>query len=342
MLVYISGGYLLGGGIGYRSRQLGVLSDNLKEIEMVNYKGDIIVANAEQNSDLYWASRGGGGGQFGVVTSVQLQTFKSEDRVVFYKLSWSNKQFSKVFQWWQITFATAPPEIGSMLKISSGKTLRIAGFSSASIQQFWNWLNQSLLNSTLPPPISSTIKTVSYIESLLLSSPTESSVSNVENLLVDISPAASWKGLSMYAYKSISESTLQMFYEHLKNSSDCKIYVLFKALGGVMDDIQATDTAYPHRKALTLAHLQYRWHRKTIRNPKVQTCLDKLNTAKTILMREFEGAYQNYADGDLENYMDAYYGPNVERLIRVKTKYDPENTFHFQQSICITKSQSET
>ena len=46
-----------------------------------------------------------------------------------------------------------------------------------------------------------------------------------------------------------------------------------------------------------------------------------------------QGAYQNYADENLPNFMNDYYGPNVDRLIEVKTKYDPENLFEFAQSI---------
>ena len=74
-------GYVMGGGWGYSSRYLGLGCDSLLELEMVNYQGDIIKANALQNPDLFWASRGGGGGNFGVVTGMTFRLPAKVDRV---------------------------------------------------------------------------------------------------------------------------------------------------------------------------------------------------------------------------------------------------------------------
>lgn len=63
-------GLTLGGGWGYSNRLLGLASDNLLEIELIDYKGERIVATDKYNTDLFWALRGAGGGNFGVVTSM--------------------------------------------------------------------------------------------------------------------------------------------------------------------------------------------------------------------------------------------------------------------------------
>ena len=90
------GGLVLGGGFGFRSRQYGLLSDNLKALEMVNYKGDIVKANDYLNQDLLWASKGGGGGQFGVLTTVQLQAHPTEKVVHRFEMGWDVSDFVQV------------------------------------------------------------------------------------------------------------------------------------------------------------------------------------------------------------------------------------------------------
>ena len=66
---------MLGGGFGHFSRQFGLLIDSLKDAVIVNYKGDILEASEAKNSNLFWAIRGAGAGQFGIVTSVRIQTY---------------------------------------------------------------------------------------------------------------------------------------------------------------------------------------------------------------------------------------------------------------------------
>ncbi len=71
-------GFALGGGWGYSSRLLGLGCDNLLEVKFVNSKGKIVIANEDDNSDLFWAAKGGGGGNFGVVVSM---TFKIPQKI---------------------------------------------------------------------------------------------------------------------------------------------------------------------------------------------------------------------------------------------------------------------
>lgn len=68
-----AGGYLLGGGLGFLTRAQGLGCDQLESIRMVDYKGNVLMANPEENQDLFWASCGGGGGNFGIVTEYVLK-----------------------------------------------------------------------------------------------------------------------------------------------------------------------------------------------------------------------------------------------------------------------------
>ncbi|XP_024541102.1 uncharacterized FAD-linked oxidoreductase ARB_02478 [Selaginella moellendorffii] len=80
--VAAAGGYVQGGGHGPISHMFGLAADNVLEFEVVTADGELVVANACQNQDLFWALRGGGGGTFGVVVSATYRTFPAFSRVI--------------------------------------------------------------------------------------------------------------------------------------------------------------------------------------------------------------------------------------------------------------------
>ena len=93
-------GLTLGGGLGLLGRNRGLTCDNLLALEMVDAQGQVLCANADKNEDLYWASRGGGGGNYGVVTEF---TFRVEaiDQVAVFNLTWPWEQLAEVLKVWQ-------------------------------------------------------------------------------------------------------------------------------------------------------------------------------------------------------------------------------------------------
>ena len=74
-------GLVLGGGIGLSSRYLGLTMDSLREVEIVDARGEILTANDDCNADLFWALEGQGGGNYGVVTSYTFQLQKRIDKI---------------------------------------------------------------------------------------------------------------------------------------------------------------------------------------------------------------------------------------------------------------------
>jgi len=74
--VGIAGGYILGGGHGPLSSKFGLAADNALEFEVIDGKGDLVIANRRENSDLFWALRGGGGGTFGVVLTTTVRAYR--------------------------------------------------------------------------------------------------------------------------------------------------------------------------------------------------------------------------------------------------------------------------
>ena len=327
-------GLVLGGGIGHSGRELGMLIDSLKSLEMVDYKGDVIKASNDENADLFWASRGGGGGQFGVLTSLEFQAYPRKDRIFHYKITWNKKDFIAVMKWWQFAAATAPYCISSALHFEKGEHMIMYGYSSESKSHFFEWLENALFYEKVPKPISNKFMTITYMKSVLLAGGDAYGKKGPKALLNDESekPLA-FKVLSAYGYKLLNDLSLEKFYSNLDDMpKSCKNSLLIKALGGKYAEVEPSATAYPHRKALFLLHLGIWWERSTNVNW-LQKCLDWQQRTVDAMAGDLEGAYQNYADANLANYMQDYYGPNVDRLIEVKTKYDPYNMFRYEQSI---------
>lgn len=114
-------GLVLGGGIGVVSRAYGTLSDNLRSVQMVTPDGTTRECDAARNSDLFWACRGGGGGNFGIATAFTFDTRPAEQMVLFF-LNWPWSTATRVITGWQSWAPTAPDELWSNLHVLSSPT----------------------------------------------------------------------------------------------------------------------------------------------------------------------------------------------------------------------------
>ena len=323
---FFEGGFLLGGGFGYHSRHFGILSDNLLEIEYVNYKGDIIIGNSEMNEDLFWASRGSGGGQFGVVTSLTMQTYPVEDRVLHFQFRYHDEDLVPLMKWWQSAAPIAPIEIGSRIKKNE-----FSGYSFGTEEEFFNWLNTTNFYDEVPEAEFQNIETVGYLESLLIAGDLPRNDSHA--LLEDNLGNYYFKHVSAYAHDKLSNETIEELFANMKANPNCTTWIIIDAYGGAIDNLGVADTAFAHRQdVLFMMQLVLKWN-GSMAYEDVQKCREWQRMTRNGLMKDMQGAYQNYVDSELENYMDDYYGVNADRLIDVKTKYDPENKFEFEQSI---------
>ena len=109
-------GFLLGGGIGFNMRKYGMASDLLRATELVTADGSHVKADADTDSALYWACRGGGGGNFGINTSFTLETRPAEAVTVF-NLVWT-ENLPKVLKLLLSELATAPDDFSSKISVS--------------------------------------------------------------------------------------------------------------------------------------------------------------------------------------------------------------------------------
>ena len=116
------GGLILGGGIGTWSRSYGLSCDQIVSLQMVDYKGDVHVASATENEDLLWASCGGGGGNFGIVTEFTLKLATVPESYPRFKFSVPASQSVPFLQFWQENLVkNAPPQLGMQVYPGEGR-----------------------------------------------------------------------------------------------------------------------------------------------------------------------------------------------------------------------------
>lgn len=317
------GGFTLGGGFGFLSRKYGLAIDNLLEFELVDASGNDLIVNPNSHPDLFWACRGAGSGNFGVITSF---TFAMHpiDNVVVYKISWSWDQFFDVITAWQHWSFKAPDALTSVLVIPlrSRGNIFSKGIFLGKESEFISYLNKLAPHSS---PSNIEVETMNWLEAArqfdLSSSqekrPFKAKSDYVENIL------------SKEALRTILQN---MSIDHPKLS--CGVIIL-DSYGGAINRISDKATAFIHREKtkFSIQYLTY-WNQS---DPKEAEISQEWISNFYQRMRPYVSgfAYQNYCDLDLPNWMEAYYGKNQERLREIKKKYDPNGFFTSLQGIPI-------
>jgi len=138
-----------------------------------------------------------------------------------------------------------------------------------------------------------------------------------------------FKNTSAYAYNQFDEKAIQIITDSLISSPNPNNLVQLDAYGGVVAKIPADATAFYHRTPLFNLQYQAYW----TDDSEQQTNIDWVEKFRVGLLPYTTGAYVNYCDEQIENYMESYYGGNAQKLRTVKTQYDPQNLFKLPQGI---------
>jgi hypothetical protein len=315
-------GLTQGGGIGMSARNFGLTCDNLLAATVVLADGRAVIASAHEHPDLFWALRGGGGGNFGIVTRLVFRTHQVGN-VATYSLEFPWADAKRVIQAWQAFAPHAPDGLFSVLNVSSA-----AGSAAApritSAGQFYG--SEQSLRSLLDPlvnagaPIHFTTLTRTFLGA-----------------------AHYWAGgdggRGTFAAKSsicngpLASAGIDALIHQLearRGTGSGSGVVLLDSWGGAINRVPAARTAFVHRSALfSLQYLAY-WNPGAPAAPNT-AWLRRCFAALRPYVSPF--AYQNYIDPDLPSWQHAYYGSNLARLQQIKRRYDRGNVFHFRQSI---------
>jgi FAD/FMN-containing dehydrogenase len=303
-------GLTLGGGIGVLTRMYGLTCDHLVSAQVVTADGKLRTASSDSEPDLFWALRGGGGGNFGIVTEFTFTTVPAPDVAVF-SLRFPAGAANDVLNTWQQWVASAPPELWTALVLSGGSPVRcrVDGCLVGDESELAALLD-TFVTRTGATPTSRTTRSLDYLGAMSYYSGGDKRQSFIGASRVIASPMDAAK---------------------LTATIDGRpgIDLLIDGLGGAVASIDKHDTAFWHRDAL--ATIQVYASASTQDQGQVTQSVNDvvagLATAGAI------GAYVNYIDPALPDWMNAYYGDNAARLKKIARTYDPNNAFHFAQSI---------
>jgi FAD/FMN-containing dehydrogenase len=312
------GGHALGGGFGLASRAWGLASDNLVSCTIVTADA-LLVADRKHHADLYWACRGGGGGNFGIVTRLVFRTH-AVGRGAYFVASWPWAQVEEVLASFLGWAPRAPDALGSVCRLAAGP-------AGPTVQVFGQFLGsetrlKAALRTLRPPAQTLVTGTSSWLDL----------VRRWAGCLGHTLPECAapghqaFVGASDYVRRVPSATQLAAFRQVVEARGSASGALLIDAYGGALNRISPTATAFPHRREL--ASIQY------FAGGNAASARAWVQHSRAALAPAVSGAaYVNYIDPALRNWQHAYYGPNLPRLERVKRRYDPHNLFHFAQSI---------
>lgn len=310
------GGISTGGGITAIQRTTGLISDNIIGATIVDANGDIIYVNENNNPNLLWAIRGGGGGNFGIIVSYTFKVRPAPFNVGIYRIIWPWEQLEQVIDVWQRWSPSVDVRLGSILEVfsQSNGMLRSQGIFLGPKAELEKLLAPLTAVGT---PIEVFIKEVTLLEAINFWAPNEP-LFDTEN--------SSWSSTWMEQF--LPEQGLKSIRSFLEQTTSTSNFFFLNS-GGIMNSIPSDATAFFWRD--TKYYME--WNSKWTEGSETQRNIELVQNARIELQPFITGSYVNVPDLGLKDYGQEYYGKNFSRLREIKAEVDPDNVFNFAQSI---------
>ncbi|MFE2646605.1 FAD-binding oxidoreductase [Streptomyces nigra] len=334
-------GLTLGGGHGVTSRAYGLTCDSLTRAVVVTADGKRLTADASTHKDLFWALRGAGNGNFGVVTELHFKTHPAPQSVTAY-MSWPWSKAAAVIRAWQEWGPSQPDEIWSALHLGGAgatPTVSVSAFSLGTYGELQNAVDRLADGPGGPGPARNVVlKRRSYEESMELYAGCSSFSDERCHLPGDTPGRSPQSALGRETYaarsdffdRSLSAAGIRTLMRQMESVRGGSGSIALTALGGAVNRVSPTATAFVHRRSRMLAQYIGSWRAGTS-----GTAVQSWLTAAHEAMRPYASgaAYQNYTDASLRNWRTAYYGDAATRLTKLKRQYDPEGFFTYPQAL---------
>lgn len=319
-------GATLGGGLGPLNRYLGMACDSLMAAEVVVPSGhdcaQVIHADLKDHSDLLWALRGAGNGNFGIVTQLTYKV-RPLKRVAYVQATWDGLgDLHGVFEAWQRTAPFADNRLTSQLEIHKPQILLFGYLAEGSETEAKEMLAPILSVGT--PDVKVQVGNWGDIYAgAQIPLPQE---------------PANWKFFSQFVKKPFPEKAVGIIGDFMRNAPTDDSNYFTDAFGGAIKREPRGGTAFVHRDALFYGEIGAGWG---IRSTQPGVC-DPLTSQAQAWTAEFSQALRPYVDGayvnvpnvGMQEWETAYWGRHhFDRLRKIKAKYDPHNIFQYEQSI---------
>jgi len=320
-------GFTLGGGFGWVTRSYGLASDNLLSVDMVTADGALIRASETEHADLFWAVRGGGG-NFGIVTSFEFQARPVGPEVIAGLVFHPMEKAAAIIELFREVTVRAPDELCCLLILRRAPPApflpkELHGTPVAGIAVCYNGPIADGERAVQPikafgQPLADTIQPKPFA---------------AHQAFLDLGQPFGrqyyWK--SDY-FRELNVESDDVLIGHAERIASPFSAVLMMHLGGAANRAGETDTAAGNRDAEYVFNVQAAWEDTAESDGHVGWARDYWQA-----MRPFSsgGTYVNFltADEDDDRVRAAYGNAIYERLVDVKTRYDPTNLFRSNQNI---------
>jgi hypothetical protein len=316
------GGLTLGGGVGHLSRKYGLTIDNLLEADMVLADGSFVTVNANQNKDLFWAIRGGGG-NFGVVTSFKFQAHPVST-VIGGPTLWPIEKTEEVMEWYHDFINDAPDDLNGFIT-----TMIIPGApfpEHLHNKQFcgivWCYTGDSNEFEELFKPV--------RVKKPLFEHVGEMPYPAIQTLFDGLMPP----GMQWYWRADFfNELGEEIRAQHLKFGSKIPTplsQMHLYPISGAASRVGNEDTPWAYRDAKYAGVIV-----GVDANPENVTKITDWCKSYWEALHPYSsgGAYSNFMMDEGQDRVKASYRHNYNRLVEIKEKYDPNNLFKVNQNI---------
>lgn len=322
-------GFMLGGGISFVSRSYGLSIDNLISIDIITPDGKLRHLSDESSTreerDLFWACRGGAGGNFGIAVAFEMRlhkprTAKMLTGYMYYPLEAAQDVLGLYNEW----IETVPDALSiyGYLGNTANPVYPSQTQKSLGLTAIWNGDSAEGMRLLAPLLRFKTISVKLYDLTLPDFEELNGSIT-----LVDKRQAYIRSG--MMAPRSMTPEVVSIFSEYMTHAPSPSSFMIWDHCGGKVSEVDPTATAYWHRGARFLYEMKSIWQADSAMGENV----DWAYRFGEALSPHTTGAYVNYIDPLLVGWQKQYYGENYPRLLEIKKHWDPAGFFRFQQSI---------
>jgi FAD/FMN-containing dehydrogenase len=319
------GGLTLGGGIGHLSRGFGLTIDNLLSADLVLADGRFVTASAEENPDLFWAIRGGGG-NFGVVTSL-LYRLHPVSMVYAGPMIWPIEKAADVLRWWRDFILAAPEDLGgwfAFINVPPGPPFPEEHWTKTVCAIIWTYTGPledaegrfAPIRSAVGKPLIDFVGPIPF-----------PALQSMFDPLIPHGIQSYWRADFI---KELSDEAIALHVEHGSKLPTLVSTMHLYPIDGAVHRVGKNDTAFSYRDA--------NWAEVIVgfdMDPAKADVLRSWTIAYWDALHPYSepGAYVNFMMDEGVDRIRATYRDNYDRLVQVKKKYDPTNFFHVNQNI---------
>lgn len=317
------GGLALGGGVGYLSRKYGLTIDNILEVDMVLADGSFVTANKDENEDLYWAIRGGGG-NFGIVTSFLFQGNSIPENSIIGPTLWHIDKTEQILKWYRDFILNAEEDLYGFFAVLTvpGPPFPEKLHGKKMCGVVWNYLGSQAKVDEVFKPVRDLNPDFEHIGP---------APHTVLNSMFDVYYP---KGLQWY-WKAdfIKEIPDEAVAQHVKFGKDLPTphsTMHLYPIDGAAHRFNGADSPWAYRDA-NWAQVMVGVDPDPENNERITNWTK--NYYDAIHPYSAGGAYINFIMDEGQEHVKASYKHNYDRLVKIKNKYDPNNLFRVNQNI---------